>query len=516
MLRHVIFRTALPKRPTTQISQIRFFCVGVGGAPPSVPTKMKLSRMRSINESGQRKEKIVILGSGWAGYRLLKDLNTGDKYTAFMVSPRNHFLFTPLLASAAVGASQMNSICSPIRPLCTTKNARFYEGKAISVDKKTKVVHCKTADGLPFPIEYDKLVIATGFQANDFGIKNLDKYAFFMKETGDAQRLHNHILRQFEEASLIHILDGDSSLSPDEEESIRKCLSFVIVGGGPTGVEFAGELTDFLIRDINRMYPHLIDYWTVSLCDGLPVLLGPFQNKKLQDHAANHLMNKQKVNLYLNDGVTSVEKNELLLKSGIKLPFSTLVWCAGIKPLPFVADLDVPKDIKGKQILTEKTLNVVGEKDIYAIGDVATIKDFWLPQTAQIANQQAAYLANIFNKKKVPKDPVNPRLEEIHDPTLEKPFQNTDKGVMAYLGGTSAIMKTPGILPNLTGRLGWFSWRSVYWTLQLTMRNRVNLTFSWVTVYFFGRDLNRVGDYSHPVVRKKSVPDPTKEEKSEK
>jgi len=84
---------------------------------------------------------------------------------------------------------------------------------------------------------------------------------------------------------------------------------------------------------------------------------------------------------------------------------------------------------------------------------------------------------------------------------------------MAYLGGTSAIMKTPGILPNLTGRLGWFSWRSVYWTLQLTMRNRVNLTYSWVTIYFFGRDLNRVGDYSHPVARKKSDPIPTKEEK---
>jgi len=416
-------------------------------------------------------------------------------------------LFTPLLASAAVGASQMNSICTPVRPLCTAKNARFYEGKAISVDKKLKVVHCETADGLPFPIEYDKLVIATGFQANDFGIPNLEKYAFFMKETGDAQRLHNHILRQFEEASLIHILDGDSSLSPEEEEAIRKCLSFVIVGGGPTGVEFAGELTDFLLRDIDRMYPHLTDYWTVSLADGLPVLLGPFQNDKLQKHAAKHLVEKQKVNLYLGDGVTAVDKGQLTLKSGTQLPFSTLVWCAGIKPLPFVADLDVTMDDKGRQILTEKQLNVVGEQDIYAIGDVATIKDFWLPQTAQIANQQAEYLANVFNKKKVPRDPISPRPEEIHDPSMEKPFRNTDKGVMAYLGGTSAIMKTPGFLPNLTGRIGWFSWRSVYWALQLTMRNRVNLTYSWVCNYFFGRDLNRVGDYSHPVNRKKSGPE---------
>lgn len=133
---------------------------------------LSLSR-RSLTNSSQ-KERLVILGSGWGGFRLLRDIDP-SKYSTMLVSPRNHFLFTPLLASSAAGGSEITSICQPVRPLARKKHARFYEARAIGLDKDKKVVQCETLDGRRFPLGFDKLVLATGFQANDFGIKDLDK-----------------------------------------------------------------------------------------------------------------------------------------------------------------------------------------------------------------------------------------------------------------------------------------------------------------------------------------------------
>lgn len=467
---------------------VRFFSAAAAAAPEPGEKAVHASTMkrkRSFNKQGQPKERLVIIGAGWGGYRLLSDIDT-NKYSVSVLSPRNHFLFTPLLCSAAMGVSDISSICEPVRPLCAQKHSKFYEGRAITVDTNTKTVHCRTLDNRPFPLIYDKLVVACGFQANDFGIKDLDAYAFFMKETGDAQRVHDHILRQFEEASLIHILDGDENLSPEEEEQIRKTLSFVIVGGGPTGVEFSAELTDFLLNEISRTYPHLATYWKVRIIDALPSLLGPFQDKDLQEYARQHLITKQKVEVYLEEFVETVTVDNIKLKSGKSFDFSTLIWCAGIKPIPFVADLQFTKNERKTQLLTDGKLRVKDETDIFAVGDCGTIEDYWLPQTAQIAKNQAVYLAKSLN---------GPHPEKAEN------FVNSDRGVLAYLGGTAAVYKAPGPIPNLIGCLGWFTWRSAYWSMQLSMRNRCHLAWNWCSNMVFGRDLNRVGMCSDPVNR---------------
>lgn len=451
-------------------------------------TRARVMRF-AANAPHHKKERICILGSGWAGYKFMQDIDT-NRYSVSMVSPRNHFLFTPLLASAAVGGSNIESVCQPVRPLVAEKNARFYEAKATKIDKEKKVVTCQTVDGKKFPLKYDKLVISVGFQANDFGIKDLEKHAFFMKETADARQLHDHILRCFEEASYMHLMDGDDNLSATEEKMIRDKLSFVVVGAGPTGTELSGELSDFLHNEVALQYPHLKQFWSVSLIEAASKILGPFQNENLQETARQHLEKSQGVKVHTSEFVSEVKDHLLSMKSGKEFPFSTLVWCAGIKPLKIVSELGLQMNEKGSQILTDKTLRVKNEpmeNGVFAIGDCATIENFWLPQTAQIAAQQGTYLAEQLNELDETEMIFNDAKPEIPG------FMNQDRGTLAYIGGTAALYRAPSPLPNITGVLGWFTWKSAYWSMQLSWRNRAMLTVNWFMNFAFGRDLTRVG-----------------------
>jgi len=168
----------------------------------------------------------------------------------------------------------------------------------------------------------------------------------------------------------VHLLDGDEELSPEEEMQIRKILSFCVVGGGPTGVEFTGELSDFLRGDMARMYPHLSAFWTVHLIDAVDKLLGPFQDPHISQYALEHLTREGKPGtgkcmVHLGQGVDKIEDGLISLKDGKAFDFSTLVWCAGIKPLPFVDTISLTKDAKNRQLLTTRQLQVKGEQDIF-------------------------------------------------------------------------------------------------------------------------------------------------------
>lgn len=431
-----------------------------------------------------RRTRVALLGCGWGAYQFLKEIDH-NKYKCFVVSPRNHMLFTPLLASSAVGTTNLRSICQPVRPLVQKKRGRYYEAKAIGIDKENQTITCETfgtTEKEHFDLKYDKLVIGVGFQANDFGIPEVGKYAMFMKETADAARLHEHILQRFEQASLLHIMDGDENLSPQEEEQIRRLLSFVIVGAGPTGVELSGELTDLLKKDIFKQYYFLKKFISVHLVDAAPTVLGPFQDSYLQQYAQRHLEKKQSVNIKLSEFVDTISESKITFKSGAAIEYGTLVWCAGIKPYPFIRGMDVAKNKQGSQLLTDAHLQVIGEEKIHAIGDCATIENNWLPQTAQVATQQAKYLAKEFNKAD----------DKMH---VRKPFQFNNMGMMANLGGLGAVIKAP-VINRLTGFLAWVSWRSAYWSMQLSIRNRFMLATDWLGTSVFGRDLMRKGSIS--------------------
>lgn len=436
--------------------------------------------------AGLHRSRLVILGSGWSSYRLLKTID-GSKFKCVVVSPRNHMLFTPLLSQAAVGTTNVKSICQPVRPLCAAKNTRFYEARAQTVDKEKKLVHCISPDGQQFSLPYDKLVIGVGYTANDFGIPEVQKYAHFLKDTKDAAILHEHILRRFEHASTLHLLDGDEALSPEEDKELHKLLSFVIVGAGPTGTELAGELGDFIRADIFRQYPHFKSYIKVHLVDAAPVILGPFQDAGLQNYAKNHLETKMNVNVHLNEFVSTITPDTISFKSGKTIEFGTLVWCAGIQPIPFVRDLEVQKSKNGAQILTDECLRVKGEESIFAVGDAATIDNYWLPQTAQVAKQQGIYLGK--------------KLNSNQDIQNWKPFTFHSLGMMASIGGFNSVLKLP-TSQRLTGIIAFLGWRGAYWSMQLSMRNRFLLFCDWMSTLIFGRDLMRIGKGSKEVMNR--------------
>mmetsp|Transcript_77114 Transcript_77114/g.160532 ORF Transcript_77114/g.160532 Transcript_77114/m.160532 type:complete len:482 (+) Transcript_77114:95-1540(+) len=431
------------------------------------------------------KPKLLILGTGWGSFRVLHDIDP-KKYDVCVVSPRNHLLFTPMLASSALGTVNQRSICQPVRPLVAKKNAKYYESSVKHIDVAQKRVQCVTSSGDTYWLPYDKLVVGVGFQPNDFNTPGVKEYALFMKETADATMFKEHLLSRLEEAAYLHALDGDMSVSPEEEAQLRQKLTFVVVGGGPTGVELAGELTDFLNQEATKMYRFIRRYISVHMLTY--DLLNTF-DRDLQEHAMRHLKRKQQVEIHLETFVTKVTKDEVTLKKDGKestLKYGTLVWCAGIKPHKFIRDYGFTMNERGTQILVDKTLKIKDTEDIYALGDCATIEEYWLPQTAQVANQQGIYLAKMLNEA----DKAGNKKPEA--------FVFHSKGMMAYLGGFSAVMaKLPG-LNRLTGFVAFLGWRFTYWFLQLSMRNRFMIATDWIRTLLFGRDLTRFGPKSAP------------------
>lgn len=452
--------------------------------------------LRLLNEVDSRtgtaflkdgRERLVICGTGWASFRLLNDIDS-SKYFVTVVSPRNHLLFTPMLPSSAVGTVNQRSICQPVRPVVAQKKARYYESRAEGVNVKEKKLNCVTSSGQQYSVPYDKLVVGVGFQPNDFGIPGVKEHALFMKETKDATVFKDHVLEKLEEASYYHALDSNENVSEEEQAKITELLTFVIVGGGPTGVELAGELTDFLQAEGVQQYGHLKPYMSVHMLTY--DLLNVF-DKSLQDYAIRHLRKKQGVNIHMESFVQKVEKDSVTFKKAVEgkeelqtIRYGTLVWCAGIKPHAFVRDFGFPMNDRNTQILTDGTLRVKGLQDVYAIGDCATIEDYWLPQTAQVAKQQAVYLAREFNRGTAGKS--------------TQPFVFKSLGMMANLGGYTGLMTGIPGMANLSGFLAFLGWRSVYWSLQLSFRNRFMLSTDWLRTLIFGRDLTRFGPPSVP------------------
>lgn len=417
------------------------------------------------------------------------------KYAVSLVSPRNHFLFTPMLAGASVGTVSYQSICEPIRPLAMKKNARYYEAEATAVDVKSKTVHCKTALDQEFNMPYDKLVVACGYQANDFNTPGVLDHALFMKETGDAIKLRQHLLSIFEQASYEHMLDDDPNLSAEELAHMKKMLSFAIVGGGPTGVEFAGELTDFITKDAMRYYPMLKGLPEVHIITG-DVL--PMMDKSVADYAVDSLSKRAGVKFHRGCFVEAITKDSVKIKDGPEIPCGMTIWCAGIKPLPFARNVDLPKAENGVQILVNNQMQVKGLEDVYALGDCATIDGNRLPQTAQVAKQQAYFLAKNLNAGQ----------PEITWPAFK--FHNL--GVMAYIGGGRATIyhdselwngikkACPDVVMDKLGSwIAFLGWRSVYWSMQLSLRNRYLLCSEWLRTALFGRDLTRHNKPSKPL-----------------
>jgi NADH:ubiquinone reductase (non-electrogenic) len=405
------------------------------------------------------KKRIIVLGTGFAALRFLKEIDK-KYFDVIVISPRNHFLFTPLLASTTVGTIEFRSIIEPIRNL---KSITYYMAECLSINSKSNKIHCKDDDsGKEFDIDYHYLVIAVGEMTNTFNIEGVRENALFIREVSDARLIRIKVIECFENASL-----------PDlSEEAKKKLLRFVVCGGGPTGVEFAAELHDFIEQDVKKRYKNLEGYVEIILVEALDKILGSFA-KKLSEYAMK-IFRRQKIILKTNSLVTKITKDKIFLKDGSSIEYSLLVWAAGNTAVPLVTNSDLPRDKKNK-ILTDPFFKVLGQDKIFSIGDCTEIQNNPLPATAQVAQQQGNYLGKFFNQLAKNKQP--------------EPFDYKSMGMLAYIGSHKALADTPQF--KGTGFKSWLFWRSVYITKLVSLKNKILVLFDWFKNFLFGRDVSK-------------------------
>ncbi|KAJ4703367.1 External alternative NAD(P)H-ubiquinone oxidoreductase [Melia azedarach] len=325
-------------------------------------------------ETGIKKKKVVVLGTGWAGTSFLKNLNH-PTYDVQVISPRNYFAFTPLLPSVTVGTVEARSIVEPVRNIVRKKNVDvcFWEAECFKIDAQNKKVYCRSTKESnlngkeEFSVDYDYLVVAMGARANTFNTPGVEENCHFLKEVEDAQKIRRTVIESFEKASLPNLSD----------EERKKILHFVVVGGGPTGVEFSAELHDFVNEDLVKLYPMAKDSVKITLLEAADHILNMF-DKRITAFAEEKF-SRDGINVKLGSMVVKVTDTEISTKvrgNGeiSSMPYGMVVWSTGIGPHAITKDFMKQIGQNNRRALaTDEWLRVEGCDNVYALGDCATV-----------------------------------------------------------------------------------------------------------------------------------------------
>ena len=491
----------------------------------------------SIIPKKANKERIVVLGTGWGAASFLKEVDI-DSFDVTVISPRNYFLFTPMLAGASVGTVEYRSISEPVREI--NRKVNYIEATATEIDPKTRKVTCESVmcEGTSctiedFDVEYDRLIVGVGAQTNTFGIPGVRENCCFLKQVDDARRIRNGIVNCFERANL-------PSLSDEEK---KKALTFAVIGAGPTGIEFASELRDFIEQDGPKYYPNLLKYVSIKVIEASNTILAPF-DKSLQEEAIGQFLKPTSVRydsrvaelipndfklteLLLESGVKEVTTTSIYLNNGEEIPYGLSVWAAGVGPLPITLELiDILKDSEEQsqaqsvargRLAIDSWLRVLGtDGSLFAFGDCSCNINQPLPATAQVASQQGEYLARLLKKgdlsqsdeagNLVPvmsKEGENDMLSDkvasfaMLSSKIAAPFQFLNLGILAYTGSGTALSQVQVTSDGSTkikgkGKIGFGLWRSVYLSKQVSGRNRALVLSDWIKTQLFGRDITRI------------------------
>ncbi|XP_027162612.1 internal alternative NAD(P)H-ubiquinone oxidoreductase A1, mitochondrial-like [Coffea eugenioides] len=439
------------------------------------------------------KPRVVVLGSGWAACRFLKGLDT-KIYDVVCISPRNHMVFTPLLASTCVGTLEFRSVAEPVsqiqKALAKDPNSYFFLASCTGIDTEKHEVYCQSVENgalhhepYQFKVAYDKLVIASGAEPLTFGIKGVKEHAFFLREVNHAQEIRKKLLLNL-------MLSQNPGITEEEKERLLHC---VVIGGGPTGVEFSGELSDFIIRDVRQRYAHVKNYIRVTLIEANEILSS--FDVGLRQYATKHLT---KCGVRLVRGVVrEVHPKKIVLSDGSDVPYGLLVWSTGVGPSEFVKSLDLTKS-QGGRIGIDEWLRVPSVDDMFALGDCAGFLEQTgrqvLPALAQVAERQGKYLVELFSKIGTKNGGKALSMKDI---PLGEPFVYKHLGSMASVGRYKALVDLrqskdeKGI--SMAGFLSWLMWRSAYLTRVVSWRNRFYVAVNWATTLVFGRDNSRIG-----------------------
>lgn len=410
------------------------------------------------------KPRVIVIGGGFGGVEVVKALRK-EKVQVVLFDKANHHTFQPLLYQVATSGLETNSIVFPFRKLFGSQRDFYF--RLADVKKVIPQDNCiETSIG---SVRYDYLVIATGAVTNFYGMKNVEENASSMKTIVDATKLRNKIIRNFEYALLT-----------EDNEVMNSLMDFVVVGGGPTGVELAGALTELKRNVFPKDYPELdmrqMDIYLVQaggrLLDGMSEEASAKALKFLTDMG---------VKVLLNTAVKNYDGHEVVLSTGEKLFSRSLIWAAGVKGSP-IEGLPSEAIGRGNRIITDEFSRVKGFENLFAVGDVALVegdKKFpqGHPQMAPPSQQQGKLVAKNIGRLI--------RKEKM------KPFSYIDMGSMATVGRNKAVVDMRGGI-KFQGWFAWFVWMFVHLMSIIGFKNKALTLISWMISYFSYDRSNRL------------------------
>lgn len=400
------------------------------------------------------KEKIVVIGGGFAGLSLIKHLDK-DRFDVTLVDRNNFHSFPPLFYQIASSGVEPGSICFPFRREIRrgkAKGVNFRLGEVKSIDYREKTVTTQYET-----ISFDRLIIAAGTTNNFFGNDDLIKYVYTLKSTAQAMRMRDEVLDRLERASI----------APSSEER-RRLLSFVVIGGGPAGVEIAGALGEMKRFIVPREYPSISqDEVSIILLEGSGSLLGAMSEKSQAD--AQKYLQRLMVDVRLNCLMKSYSENVVTLSDGSGIYSGMVIWTAGVSGQPIAMENAGDVMGRGYRVKVDPFSRVVGYDDIFAIGDMSLMatdeNPKGHPQLAQVAIQQGRHLAAQLNSGR-----------------FDTPFNYKDKGTMATVGRDMAVADLGKT--HFSGFFAWILWMFIHLISILGMRNKISVLIDWVWAYF--------------------------------
>lgn len=397
--------------------------------------------------------RVVILGGGFGGLNVAKALGS-TKFDVLLLDKTNHHLFQPLLYQVASAALSPADIAIPIREILSPyPNITVLMGEVIRIDKENKTIELKNKD----LIGYDYLVVALGARHSYFGKSEWEPFAPGLKTLPDALKIRERILMSFEKAE-----------RSDSISEARKFLNFVIIGGGPTGVEMAGAIAEIAYETMLKNFRRIDTTKTqIFLVEGSPHILPVYPErltakaKKYLEHFGVHVLTGKRVTNITQDGV-DVE--------GMWIETRNILWAAGNQAAPVLQTLQAPLDKQGR-VLVDPDLSIPGHEEIFVIGDAACSLDKDgkpLPGLAPVAVQQGRFVAHLLRRRLSKKD--------------RPPFRYLDKGSMATIGKTKAIGTFGKV--QFSGFLAWLAWCFIHVFYLIGFRNRLIVLVQWLFSYF--------------------------------
>ncbi|MFC0777289.1 NAD(P)/FAD-dependent oxidoreductase [Flavobacterium sp. HJSW_4] len=402
--------------------------------------------------------KIVIIGGGFAGLNLAKELVNQPQIQVTLVDKNNYNFFPPLIYQVATAFLEPSSISYPFRKFFAgKKNLQFRLGELLSVSPAEKKITLSNGE-----LDYDHLVFATGAETSYFGMENVMKNAIPMKTLNDAIVMRNTLLKNLEKAAICK-----------DMRKRRKLLTIVVAGGGPTGVEVSGMFAEMRKSILLKEYPELdTSASNVYLVDGGDALLAPMSKDSQKDTL--EALTKLGVVVKLNTKVVDYVDDTVVFENGETIQTKNLIWAAGVSAKIFEG---IPTESygRGRRMATDAYNKVNAVDNIYAIGDTAIASGDAKfpnghPQVAQVAIQQGLNLAKNF-KAMVENKPL-------------KPFAYNDKGSMAIIGRAKAVVDLPSPKWHFKGFFAWIIWLFIHLISLITYRNRLNTFWNWMVAYF--------------------------------